>query len=59
MVICIVVAVHYIASNQLTAIDVDVVLDEMETPSRRDTFVDVVKFLILFLVLVYTLGIIQ
>ena len=59
MVICIVVAVHYIASNQLTAIDVDEVLDEMETQSRRDTFVDVVKFLIPFLVLVYTLGIIQ
>lgn len=59
MMVCIVIAVHYIASNQLDAIDVDEVLDELEDRSRQDTLVDVVKFTIPFLVLVYTLGIIQ
>lgn len=59
MMICIVIAVHYIASVQLDAIDVDVVLDELDDRSRRDTLVDTVKFIIPFLVLIYTLGIIQ
>ncbi|RDZ48628.1 C4-dicarboxylate ABC transporter permease [Haloferax sp. Atlit-19N] len=59
MMVCIILAVHYIASNQLDSIDVDAVLDELEDRTRRDTLVDTVKFIIPFGVLVYTLGVIQ
>ncbi|MBV0903720.1 TRAP transporter permease [Haloarcula salina] len=59
MMVCIVIAVHYIASSQLDAIDVDAVLDELDDRSRRDTLVDTAKFLVPFFVLIYTLGIIQ
>ncbi|WP_209309604.1 TRAP transporter permease [Haloarcula amylovorans] len=59
MMVCIVIAVHYIASHQLDVIDVDEVLDELDDRSRRDTLVDTAKFIVPFFVLVYTLGVIQ
>ncbi|MHC3438288.1 TRAP transporter permease [Natrialbaceae archaeon A-gly3] len=55
MVVAVVVAVHYTATNQIEGIDMDQFIEE-ELTGYEVTF-DVMKFAIPFFVLVYTLGI--
>ncbi|MFD1571011.1 TRAP transporter permease [Halorubrum laminariae] len=59
MVVCIIIAVHYVARNQLDDADPTVLLAELDPLTRKDTIVATVKFVIPFLVLIYTLGFLQ
>lgn len=63
LVLCVVIAVHYIAANQLVDSD-----DRPETPSdefefqnkeRVDYLIDAIKFGVPFVVLIFTLGFLQ
>lgn len=59
LVVSIVVAVHYVATPQLTGVDPDSITQNQEIISRGEFTAQAVKFGLPFLLLIYFLGIVQ